>query len=158
MSVTQVPEGKTFELEPISPTTDDEKRVFELHRDFVIANTVGDHEFLEAHMIAGAKDLTWFNLNESNYIGVDHIVELWKFLAKAMGGKTAKCEIVEEKMEVVGDMAYVAYMLDFAADFGNLGAFVQFARTTEVWRKTDDGWKMVHFHCSNHTPGVMGGL
>lgn len=158
MAMTQVPEGKSFELEPITPVTDDEKLVYELHRGFVAANRVGDHTFLEAHMVPGAKDLTWFNLNESNYIGVDHIVELWKFLAKVSGGVEAKVEVVEEKMEVIGDMAYVTYMLDFAADFGNLGTFVQVARSTEVWKKVDGDWVMAHFHCSNHTSGVMGGV
>lgn len=149
---------KNFETEPVRPQTDDERRVYELHRGFVAANRTGDHTFLEAHMAAGPKELTWFNLNESNYIGVDHIVELWKFLVRASGGKEARCEVLEETMEVAGDMGYVAYMLDFAADFGNLGSFVQTARGTEVWKKVDGEWKMAHFHCSNHTPAVMGGV
>ena len=144
--------------EEISLQTDDERRVYELHEGFVAGNRVGDHTFLEAHMAPGPDHLTWFNLNESNYVGVDHIVELWKFLVMVSGGKEAKADVVEERMEVTDEMAYVAYRLDFAADFGNLGTYEQVARATEIWRKLDGDWKMVHFHCSNHTPDVMGGV
>ena len=134
----------------------DEKEVWELHRGFVEANKTGHHPFLEAHMAPG-DTLLWYNLNQSNYHGVDHIVELWKMLAAVMQGKTAKCETRDDKVSVVGDVALVTYLLDFSADFGALGKFVQEARTTEVWQKMDGEWKMIHFHCSNYVPGVMGG-
>ena len=149
--------GRTFG-EDISPQTDDERRIYQLHQEFVAANRTGDHEWLEAHMAPGTEHLTWFNLNESNYVGVPHIVELWKFLVVMSGGKGARTDVIEERMDVGTDMAYVAYRLDFYADFGNLGTYEQVARTTEVWRKIDGDWKMVHFHCSNHTPDVMGGV
>ena len=43
------------------------------------------------------------------------------------------------------------------ADFGSLGKVDQEGRTTEVWQQIDGEWKMIHFHCSNYKPGVMGG-
>ena len=43
------------------------------------------------------------------------------------------------------------------ADFGSLGKVDQEGRTTEVWQRIDGEWKMIHFHCSNYKPGVMGG-
>ena len=58
----------------------DEARIWELHQGFVEANKTGHHPFLEAHM-APEMTLVWYNLNQSNYHGVDHIVELWKMLA-----------------------------------------------------------------------------
>ena len=39
-----------------------------------------------------AMTLIWYNLNQSNYYGVDHIVELWKMLAAVSQGREAICE------------------------------------------------------------------
>jgi ketosteroid isomerase-like protein len=135
----------------------DERRIWELHRGFANANRTGDVKFLRDHMAPGADRLLWYNLNQSNYVGVDHIVELWEMLRAASGGKEARVQCRDERVTVVGDLALVTYLLDFAADFGALGKFVQQARDTEVWQKIDGAWKMIHFHCSNYVPGVMGG-
>ena len=142
--------------------TPDEEKVWELHRGFVEANKTGYHPFLEEHMAPGMT-LVWDNLNQSNYYGVDHIVELWKMLATAMDGRPAECSSRDDVVTVVGDMALVTYLGDLYADFGELGTFEQKCRTTEVWQRLTDStgaqaWKMIHFHCSNHVPGVMGGL
>ncbi len=134
----------------------DEARIQELHEGFVEANKTGHHPFLESHMAPGMT-LVWYNLNQSNYHGVDHIVELWKMLAVMSQGREAKCESRDDIITLVGDVALVTYLLDFAADFGALGKFVQEARCTEVWQRMDGDWKMIHFHCSNYVPGVMGG-
>jgi ketosteroid isomerase-like protein len=137
--------------------TADEAQIRELHDAFVAANKVADHTFLERHMAPG-KTLIWYNLNQSNYMGVDHIVELWKMLAAAMEGREATCDSRDDIVTVVGDMALVTYMISLAADFGQLGKYEQEGRTTEVWQRLDGEWKMIHFHCSNYVPGVMGGL
>jgi ketosteroid isomerase-like protein len=78
-------------------------------------------------------------------------------LRAASAGKEARVETRDDRVTIVGDMALVTYLLDFAADFGALGKFVQQARDTEVWQKIGGEWKMIHFHCSNYVPGVMGG-
>lgn len=135
----------------------DEEAIWELHRGFVQANRTGDWTFLETNMAPGADTLIWFNLNQSNYIGVDHIVELWKMLVNVSQGRDALCEPRDEQVTVIGDVGLVTYLLHFEADFGNLGKMNQDARDTEVWRRIDGQWKMIHFHCSNYTPGVMGG-
>ena len=136
--------------------TPDEEKIWELHRGFAEANKTGNHLFLEAHMAPGMT-LVWYNLNQSNYHGMAHIVELWKMLAAVSQGREATVETRDDQVTVVGDMALVTYLLNFAADFGALGKFVQEARDTEVWQKMDGEWKMIHFHCSNYVPGVMGG-
>src|SRR5215831_17768301 len=97
------------------PTADEEK-IWELHRGFVNANRTGDVSFLRAHMAPGDDTLVWYNLNQSNYIGVDHICELWEMLRAAMGGKVAKVDAFDERVTVVGDLALVHYLLHFAAD------------------------------------------
>ena len=138
--------------------TDDEKRIRELHAGFVEANTTGDVAFLRAHMVPGKDALTWFNLNQSNYVGVDHISELWQFLSGVSAGRKAECKVSEERITVTGDAAWVVYALDFRADFGAMGKIAQDARCTEIWQRSGGDWRMVHFHCSNHVPGQMGGL
>lgn len=138
-----------------TPTTD-EARIWELHRGFVDANKTGHHPFLEANMAPGMT-LLWYNLNQSNYHGVDHIVELWKMLNSMLEGREAKCESRDDIVSLVGDMALVTYILDFDADFGDLGRFEMEARCTEVWQRIDGEWKMIHFHCSSYVPGVMNG-
>ena len=135
----------------------DEEKIWELHRGFVNANRTGDSQYLKDHMAPGPAALLWYNLNQSNYIGMDHIVELWDMLRAASAGKEARVETRDDRVTIVGDMALVTYLLDFAADFGALGKFVQQARDTEVWQKIGGEWKMIHFHCSNYVPGVMGG-
>ncbi len=137
--------------------SDDMQKIQELHVGFVNANKIGDSQFLKDHMAPGPDTLVWYNLNQSNYYGVDHIVELWDTLRMAAGGKEARVEPRDDEITIVGDLALVTYLLDFEADFGAMGKFAQEARNTEVWRKMDGEWKMIHFHCSNYVPGVMGG-
>jgi ketosteroid isomerase-like protein len=137
--------------------TEDEAAIWELHRGFLHANRVAEWAFLEENMAPGDDHLIWYNLNQSNYIGVDHIVELWKMLAGVSQGREALVEPRDERVEVIGDVAVVSCLLHFEADFGNLGKVIQDARNTEVWQRIDGKWKMFHFHCSNYTPGVMGG-
>jgi len=141
---------------PEETLSTDEAKIWELHKGFVEANKTGHHPFLEAHMVSGDR-LLWYNLNQSNYHGMDHIVELWKMLASVTPDGEAKCDTRDESVTVMGDTALVTYLLDFAADFGVLGKAVQEARNTEVWQRIDGDWKMIHFHSSNYVPGVMGG-
>ena len=138
---------------------DDHETILELHRGFLKANTVADTAFLRAHMVPGNEKLLWFNLNQSNYIGVDHICELWDLLRiSSPSDKPAEIETYDEHVAVSGDAAWVTYGLHFRADFGPLGKVEQDSRSTEIWQRIDGQWRMVHFHCSNHVPGQMGGL
>ena len=63
----------------------------------------------------------------------------------------------DDAVTIIGDAALVTHIIDLAADFGSLGKVDQEGRTTEVWQRIDGEWKMIHFHCSNYEPGVMGG-
>ena len=140
-------------------TRTDEEIIKELHDGFVAANRTGETEFLRANMAPGNDTLLWYNLNSSNYIGVDHICELWDFLRAIVQSTTgtALCEPRDEEVTVIGDAALVTYLLHFEADLGALGNINQEARSTEVWQRMDGEWKMIHFHCSNYVPGIMGG-
>ena len=136
----------------------DEEQIRELHRGFVEANNSGDTSFLRKHMAEGADALRWYNLNQSNYVGVDHICELWDALRAASKGGRAQTTPRDERITVSGDGAWVSYGLHFSADFGEMGKVDQDARATEIWQRLGGEWRMVHFHCSNHIPGQMGGI
>ena len=140
-------------------TRTDEEVIRELHDGFVAANRTGETEFLRAYMVQGPDELLWYNLNSSNYHGLDHICELWDFLRALIQSSTgsAVVEPRDEQVTVIGDAAVVTYLLHFEADLGSLGNLNQEARSTEVWQRIDGTWKMIHFHCSNYVPGIMGG-
>ncbi len=142
-----------------APVQTDEAAIRELHDGFVAANRTGKTEFLRAHMAPGPDALLWYNLNSSNYIGMDHICELWDFLGGIVAGtgKEALCVPRDEQITMLGDSALVTYLLHFEVDLGALGNINQDARCTEVWNQIDGAWKMIHFHCSNYVPGIMGG-
>jgi ketosteroid isomerase-like protein len=131
----------------------DEARVLELHHEFVAANQAIDVDWLRAHMVPGADALTWFNLNKSDYIGVDHICRLWEFLDAAAAGAEQHCRSVDPHVHVDGDVAWVDSHIELEADFGVMGNVSQSSRSTEIWQRRDGDWKMAHFHCSEHEPG-----
>jgi len=81
-----------------------ETKVLNLHCEFVEANKTAYHPFLEANM-APEMNLLWYNLNQSNYHGVDHIVELWKMLASVMNGKAGTISTRDDAVKIIGDAA-----------------------------------------------------
>jgi ketosteroid isomerase-like protein len=134
-------------------TDTDAARILELHREFVTANQNIDVEWLRAHMAPGPDTLTWFNLNKSDYIGVDHICRLWEFLAHVAGGAEQFVQSIDPHVHVDGNIAWVDSHIDLEADFGAMGKVKQSSRATEIWQRDGADWKMIHFHCSDHQLG-----
>jgi ketosteroid isomerase-like protein len=135
----------------------DVQEILRIHREFVDANGPVDSSYLRERAVSEPGELVWFNLNGSNYIGLDHIVQLWDMLRSIMGGEGMSSDLREEQVRVVGDVAWVSYLNHYAADFGNLGSFNAGMRGTEIWRRIDGEWKLAHAHFSTHVPGQMGG-
>ena len=134
------------------------QEIMRLHRELVNANGPLDSTYLRRRVTAVPDELVWYNLNGSVYVGQDHIVALWDMLAAAMGGQAAmNAELRDERVEVDGDVAWVTYLNHYQADFGNLGSFNAGMRATEIWRRRDGGWQLVHAHFSTHVPNQMGG-
>lgn len=135
----------------------DETRVRELHELFVEANKHEDTDWLSEHI---TEDVSWFNLNKSNYFGDEAILTLWKWLYEQRPDKTKDATIVvsDRIIKVVGDAAVVAYNMAIDYDFGDEAQFHTGGRGTEVWLRTDGDFKLAHFHCSEHESGNMGGL
>jgi ketosteroid isomerase-like protein len=136
----------------------DREEIMRLHREFLAANEPLDSSYLRKHCVEGPDELVWFNLNQSNYKGLDHIAKLWDMLRAILAGQEGKASNVrDEKIDISGDLALVTYVMRYAGDFGNLGTFDTDCRGTEVWKRIDGEWKLFHGHWSNHVPGQMGG-
>ncbi|MBX3067657.1 MAG: nuclear transport factor 2 family protein [Microbacteriaceae bacterium] len=135
----------------------DQEVVTELHKQFVEANTHEDTDWLGAHIVA---DITWFNLNKSNYFGNDAILNLWTWLGEQRPDKSKEAVLTVSNRHVQSNegAVVVSYDLSVDYDFGDAAQFHAGARGTEVWFKLDGEFKLVHFHCSEHEPGNMGGL
>ncbi len=131
-------------------------RVTELHEGFIKANTHEDTDYLAA---CSLPDVTWFNLNKSNYMNQEEILTLWRALYDARVDKTkdARLTVSDREVTVEGTAAWVVYLIDVEYEFGDFGGFPNHARITEIWRKVEGDWKLAHFHCSEHVPGIMGG-
>lgn len=135
----------------------DVQEILRLHREFVDANGPLDSSYLREHVTGVPDELVWYNLNGSVYTGRDHIAALWDMLSAAMGGQAVSAELRDERVQVVGDAAWVTYLNNYQADFGNLGSYNAGMRSTEIWRRRDGKWELVHAHFSTHVPNQMGG-
>lgn len=135
----------------------DAREIMSLHREFVEANGPLDSSYLRQRVTAVPDEMVWYNLNGSVYIGQDHIAQLWDMLSATMGGQAMNAELRDERVEVVGDVGWVTYLNHYQADFGNLGSFNAGMRSTEIWRRREDKWELVHVHFSTHVPNQMGG-
>lgn len=135
----------------------DEQRVVSLHKRFVEANTREDTDWLGAHIMP---DITWFNLNKSNYFGEKAILDLWKWLYEQKPDKTkhATLTVTDRHIQMTADSAVVSYVMQIDYDFGDAAQFHAAGRATEIWFKTEGEFRLAHFHCSEHEPGNMGGL
>src|ERR1051325_9576934 len=138
--------------------TADQQELLRLHREFLDANEPLDSSYLRKMCVDGPGELVWFNLNQSNYYGLDHIAQLWDMLHAILAGQEGEVsELRDERVTVEGDMALLTYYLRYKGDFGNLGTFNTGCRGSEVWRRRDGEWKLLHGHWSSHVPNQMGG-
>ena len=135
----------------------DAAEIMRLHREFVDANSPLDSYYLRRRASANPGELVWYNLNGSAYIGQDHIAQLWDTLSANMNEQAVSAELRDERVEVEGDVAWVTYLSRYQADFGELGAYDGGMRSTEIWRRRDGEWRLVHTHFSAHLPDQMGG-
>lgn len=139
------------------PTHDDAAEIMALHREFVDANSPLDSSYLHRRVTAAPGELVWFNLNGSNYIGQEEIVRLWDMLAENLAAPAINSDIRDERVEVIGDVAWVTYLSRYRADFGQLGTYDGGMRGTEVWVRRAGDWELVHTHFSPHVPNQMSG-
>ena len=91
----------------------------DLHHQFVIANTHEDTDFLAPHLWP---DVSWYNLNKSNYMTDEAILTLWKWLYTQRPDKTKDAPIraFDEQFLLEGNVAWVVYMIEVHYDFGEV--------------------------------------
>lgn len=135
----------------------DAAEIMRLHREFVDANGPLDSSYLRRRVSAAPGELVWYNLNGSAYVGQDQIAQLWDRLAANMAEQAVSAELRDERVEVEGDIAWVTYLSHYQADFGKLGTYDGGMRSTEIWRRRNAHWELVHTHFSVHVPNQMGG-
>lgn len=144
--------------------TNDLEAITELHEGWVRANADADHEWLRENV---HPDLVMFNTVGSNFFGRDTLIELWQTLRSivlAAGNGPGVSESWDAGYLIEGDLAVVHSMSRLAVNFGGDagaeagGALDQVFRCTEVYRREDGRWLMVHYHGSPHTPGLLGGV
>lgn len=134
----------------------DAAEIRRLHREFVDANGPLDSSYLRRRATAVPDELVWFNLNGEVYIGQDQIVQLWDALSAAMRSPAVSAEMRDERIEVVGDVAWVSYLNHYQADFGDIGSYNAGMRSTEIWRRREGDWELVHAHFSTYLPTQAG--
>lgn len=136
----------------------DEEQVLQLHHEWVAANRIGDTAWCRANMRGGPEGVHLFNTNGSEYIGVEHWCNLWDIYRTRIKGDRVKkeppiFESVDPIVEVSGDIAWVSSWFRAKADVQGK-PLPELSRATEIWKRTDDGWKMVHGHWSFGGPGA----
>jgi ketosteroid isomerase-like protein len=134
----------------------DAQEIMRLHREFVDANGPLDSSYLRRRVTAIPDELVWYNLNGAVYVGQDHIAQLWDMLSSALGGEAISAELRDERIVVVGYVAWVTYLNHYQADFGDLGNYNAGMRSTEIWRRREGDWELVHAHFSAHAPDATG--
>lgn len=78
-------------------------------------------------------------------------------LSANMTAPALSTEIHDERVEVEGDVAWVTYLSRYQADFGAVGTYDGGMRSTEIWRRRDGKWEIVHTHFSAPAPAQTSG-
>jgi ketosteroid isomerase-like protein len=146
-------------------TDTDREKLLELHRSWNAVNDTGDLDWLREHIAPDSddeNDFVMYNTVGSNFYGQRGIVDLWTRLGEAAAASDSswsRSETAEPHLVVSGDLAVITYLGRHAGDLGEGtgGAFDDPLRHTEVWRRLDGEWKMIHYHGSPRQPGELGG-
>ena len=148
--------------------TSDEQAVLVVHQGWMDANRTGDVGWLREHL---APEYWMANTNGSTYHGIDQICELWEYYRRfyagwgVVEGPLVTCESRDPVVTVCGDAGWVAYRVRFAGHSvggrgkGDFGAhdFDVNVRGTDIMRRIDGRWKIVHGHYSIGEPGAPAG-
>ena len=141
----------------------DRKKILQLLADYIDVNARFDWENLEP-LWSAAPEATFFNLNGHTYNGRDHWIRLWKFYRQNVqssywtpydiGGvvsgdlATVWCHRKTKRNWVGGEPP--------PADI-HYGGEQFVTRSTLVFRKEADDWRVVHAHFSEASAGARPG-
>ncbi|MCK8785694.1 nuclear transport factor 2 family protein [Roseomonas sp. NAR14] len=141
----------------------DRQRILELHHAYIDANARYDWERLQP-LFSASPAATFFNLNGFTYRGLEHWTRLWRYYATQVastywtpydigGVVDAETAVVwchrRTRRRWVGDDRPVR---DFNYDDSEF-----LSRSTMVFRREADGWRVVHAHFSKGDEGPRPG-
>jgi ketosteroid isomerase-like protein len=140
-------ESKTALASPVRDTNADEDEIRSLIGKYAKAVDTADTT-LVSHI--------WSNSTEVSFVhplGHEHGLEQIKQnVFKHLMGDTfseRKLSIHDISLHVYGDAAWAEFYWDFAAKFRKDGSpIATHGRETQVYRKEQDGWRLVHVHYS----------
>ena len=138
-------------------TESDRRIVLDKHQKYLEANAVFDWVTLRDQLWSASSDTVFFNLNGHTYRGRDHWIKLWQFYKDQLtSGFWTPYDIGGV---VTDDMATIwCHRKTKAAWVGSDPrpdgkahddrAFI--SRSTMVFQKEGDDWRVVHVHFSEH--------
>lgn len=149
----------TVELAEDRDLTADEQAILDIHKGWLLANRVGDNDWVNAAL---SEDAIMCNTNGGVYRGRAHWAALWDLYRlrvkgdKRTGGRPPLMTSQQVVLRVNGDMGWISYRSKFVGKRDGNVIPTQ-ARGTEVYERLSDGWRMVHGHFSYGAPGTDGG-
>lgn len=137
-----------------------------LHHGWVAANKDADVDWLRGNV---HPDFVMWNTVGSDFLGLDAVVDLWNRLRAIASEHAPSIAAVSESWGehyLIGDTIAVVYghsrlqvnFGDSATGIEAGGSLDQNYRCTEVYHRRDGAWKMLHYHGSPHTAGLLGGV
>lgn len=138
-------------------TPADRDEIAAQHHAYLEANAEYDWERLQ-NIWSSAPDATFFNLNGHVYRGREHWTSLWKYYRNQIA--SGFWEPFEARGVISGDLATVWCLRRTRAawvgsdprpdrDYHDGNPFI--SRSTMVFRREDDGWRVVHAHFSKES-------
>ena len=131
----------------------DHKRILEQHAAYLLANSRFDVDMLEG-IWSASPEATFFNLNGHTYVGKNQWQRLWKFYVDKL--ETGEWVPYDMGGVVSGDVAVVWCHRKTTVRWIGSGPGPEnlrleddyVSRSTMVFRREDDDWRVVHVHFS----------
>ena len=140
----------------------DQAAVLQAFADYLAANAVFDWDKLESNFSA-APDCVFFNLNGHTYKGREHWTRLWRHLQpRVKNGDWVPYDVggtIADGLAVVWCERTTEYTWVAAEplDAGRKPHRSYISRSTMVFRKEADGWRVIHVHFSEASEGARPG-
>lgn len=134
----------------------DRDAILHVHNEWWEANREVDVPRMQQCFVPGGERYLMYNLNGHPYWGMEEKTALWEAL-HAFGVRIPDIEQpINLRLDIHGDFAWLAcdgvIRLTSPEPIPNLPTDPMRVRSTEIFERTDDGWRIVHFHCSPHAP------
>jgi ketosteroid isomerase-like protein len=125
---------------------DDEQEIRELTSEFCAAIVKGDLSILDRVFDPGASNV-YYDINEGPLIGLPRLKRVWG--AATRSGRLTSFEFGDDlRVDVDADQALETGTWTQTQMQPDGTARHIRGRATILWRRTDDGWRVYHYHAS----------